>query len=145
MRQGSAGERSGALITVMRALEQNREVFCVPGSIFSPSSRGTNSLIQQGAKLVLDHKDILEELNLTAVAYQIEMRDIIQPQDENESLLMEQVSHEPMHIDDILRRSQLPITVVSSTLAMMELKGMVKQVGGMHYIRVREAVAEYGD
>ena len=140
-----AGERSGALITVTCALEQNREVFCVPGSIFSPSSKGTNSLIQIGAKLVMDHKDILEELNLTAVAYQIEMRDIIQPQDENESLLMEQVSHEPIHIDDILRRSQMPITVVSSTLAMMELKGMVKQVGGMHYIRVREAVAEYGN
>ena len=137
-----APEASGALLTVRHALDQNREVFCVPGSIFSPSSRGTNALIQQGAKLVLDYKDILEELNLTAVAHQIEMRGLIQP--ENESLLLEHIAHEPVHIDDIRRRAQMPITIVSSTLAMMELKGMVKQVGSMNYIRVREAVAEYG-
>ena len=64
-----AGEHSGALITVRRALEQDREVFCVPGSIFSPVSCGTDYLIQQGAKLVLDYKDVLEELNLTVVAH----------------------------------------------------------------------------
>ena len=139
-----APEASGALLTVRHALEQNREVFCVPGSIFSPSSRGTNALIREGAKLVLDYRDILEELNLTAVAHQIEMRGLIQPEDENESLLLEHIAHEPVHIDDIRRRAQLSITIVSSTLAMMELKGLVKQVGSMNYIRVREAVAEYG-
>ena len=139
-----APERSGALLTVRHALEQNREVFCVPGSIFSPSSQGTNALIQEGAKLVLDHEDILEELNLTAVSHQIEMRGITQPQDENEWLLLNHVTQEPTHIDDIRRLAQLPITVVSSTLSMMELKGMIKQVGSMHYVRIREAVAGYG-
>ena len=63
-----AGEGSGARWTVYHALEQNREVFCVPGSIYSPMSRLTNRLIQEGAKLVSNVTDILEELNLTAVA-----------------------------------------------------------------------------
>ena len=135
-----AGERSGALLTVRCALEQDREVFCVPGSIFSPVSQGTNALIQEGAKLVLDYEDILEELNLKVVAHQIEMRGFAQPEDGNESLLLSHMTHEPIHIDDIRRHAQLPITVVSSTLAMMELKGLVKQVGGMHYIRTREAL-----
>ena len=138
-----AGDVSGALVTVRHPLEQNREVFCVPGSIFSPLSRGANMLIQDGAKLVLSAKDVLEELNLTTVAHQIEMRAILQPQDGNESLLLSQISHEPTHIDDISRSSQLPITIVNSTLSMMELKGLVMQVGGMRYIRTREAAAEY--
>ena len=73
------------------------------------------------------------------------MREILQPQDDNESLLLNYVTHEPAHIDDIRRHAQLPITVVSSALAMMELRGLIKQVGGMHYIRIREALAEYGN
>ena len=140
-----AVDKSGALITVRCALEQDREVFCVPGSIFSPASRGTNDLIQQGAKLVMNHQDILEELNLTVVAHQMEMRAVLQPQDDNESLLIETISHEPIHIDDITRQARLPINVVSSVLTMMELKGLIKQVGGMHYIRAREALVEYGN
>ena len=83
-----APEKSGALLTVNHALEQNREVFCVPGSIFSPASRATNYLIQQGAKLGMDYKDVLEELNLTAVAHQMEMRTILQPEDETEETLL---------------------------------------------------------
>ena len=139
-----APENSGALWTVRHALEQNREVFCVPGSIFSPVSRGTNLLIQEGAKLVMGYKDILEELNLTVVSHQIEMRGLIQPEDENEALILNHISHEAVHIDEIRRQAGLPITVVSGVLTMMELKGLVKQVGGMNYIRVREAVAGYG-
>ena len=139
-----APENSGALWTVRHALEQNREVFCVPGSIFSPVSRGTNLLIQDGAKLVMGCKDILEELNLTVVSHQIEMRGLIQPEDENEVLILNHISHEAVHIDEIRRQAGLPITVVSGALAMMELKELIKQVGGMSYIRVREAVAGYG-
>lgn len=139
-----AGDKSGALLTVRHALEQNREVFCIPGSIFSPASRGTNLLIQEGAKLVLDYKDILEELNLTTVAHQMEMRAVTQPQDDTEVTLLDHISQQPTHIDDIRRRVGLPIATVSSALAMMELKGLVKQVGGMNYIRTRETAAQYG-
>jgi DNA processing protein len=137
-----AGESSGALITANQALEQNREVFAVPGSILSPTSKGTNHLIQEGAKLVTNYVDILEELNLTIMAQQLEMKEL-QPVDETESLLLKQLSREPTHIDDICRHSGLTASLVSSVLTMMELKGMVKQVGGMNYVLVREMKEEY--
>jgi DNA processing protein len=138
-----AGESSGALITAGQALEQNREVFAVPGSILSPASRGTNHLIQKGeAKLVRNYIDILEELNLAMMAQQLEMKELL-PTNETESLLLRQLSHEPTHIDDICRGSGLTAALVSSTLTMMELKGIVKQVGGMNYALAREAREEF--
>ncbi len=137
-----AGETSGAMITAHLALEQNREVFAIPGSILSPASSGTNHLIQEGAKLVRNYTDILEELNLTAVARQMEIREVI-PASDTESQLLKQLSAEPTHIDEVCRSSGLPISTVSSTLAMMELKGLVKQVGTMSYVLAREAREEY--
>lgn len=137
-----AGESSGALITANQALEQNRDVFAVPGSILSPASKGTNHLIQEGAKLVRDHVDILEELNLAMVAQQLEMKELL-PTDETESLLVKQLGNEPTHIDEVCRHSGLAAGLVSSTLTMMELKGMVKQVGGMNYVLTRETREEY--
>ncbi len=138
-----AGITSGAMITAHLALEQNREVFAIPGSILSPASSGTNHLIQRGeAKLVSDYTHILEELNLTAVAHQIEMKEII-PSSDTESLLLKQLSAEPTHIDEVCRSSGLPISTVSSTLAMMELRGLVKQMGPMNYVLAREARQEY--
>jgi len=137
-----AGEGSGALITAGLALEQNREVFAVPGSVLSPQSRGANRLIQEGAKLVLGCYDILEELNLSMAAQQLEMKEIL-PATDTESLLLNCLSPEPTHIDEVGRKCGLPISLVSSTLAMMELKGAVKQVGGMNYILAREAREEY--
>jgi len=137
-----AGDTSGAMITAHLALEQNREVFAIPGSILSPSSQGTNHLIQEGAKLVTDYTDILEELNLTVVAQQAEMKGLIPPSD-TESLLMKQLGAEPTHIDEVCRSSGLPVATVSSTLAMMELKGLVKQVGGMNYSLAREVREKY--
>jgi DNA processing protein len=137
-----ADETSGAMITAHLALEQNREVFAVPGSILSPASRGTNRLIQEGAKLVRDYTDILEELNLTAVAQQMEIKEVI-PASDTEALLLRQLSTEPTHIDEVCRGSGLPVSTVSSTLAMMELKGLVKQVGTMNYVLSREARERY--
>ena len=137
-----AGESSGAIITANIALEQNREVFAIPGSILSPASKGANHLIQEGAKLVSCYTDILEELNLTAVARQIELKEVL-PATETESLLLKKLSAEPVHIDEVCRSSGLPISTVSSTLAMMELKGLAKQVGTMNYALAREAREEY--
>jgi DNA processing protein len=137
-----ADETSGAMITARMALEQNREVFAIPGSILSPASRGTNGLIQEGAKLVRQYTDILEELNLTTVARQMEMREIL-PESETESVLLQQLSAEPTHIDEVCRRSGLPAATVSGTLAMMELKGLVRQVGTMNYVLAREMRQEY--
>ena len=138
-----AGEHSGALITARHALDEGREVFAVPGNIFSPNSRGVNKLIKEsGAKLVLDYKDILEELNLSSVDQQIEMTALF-PQDDNESQVLRYVTYDPVHIDEVIRESGLEIPAVSGALAIMELKGLVKQVGGMNYIRLKEAPAEY--
>jgi DNA processing protein len=137
-----AGETSGAMITAHLALEQNREVFAIPGSVLSPASIGTNKLIQEGAKLVRDYKDILQELNLTVVAHQMEMNDL-GTGSETESALLKHMGHEPIHIDEVCRTSGLPISSVSSTLAIMELKGLVKQVGAMNYALAREGREEY--
>lgn len=131
-----AGERSGALITTDQALSQDREVFAVPGSIFSLYSKGTNRLIQQGAKLVRNHIDILEELNLAVISQQLEMKDLL-PENETEHLLLNQLCGEPVHIDDLCRKSGLLPSIVSSTLTMMELKGIVKHVGSMNYVLAR--------
>jgi DNA processing protein len=137
-----AAEASGALITAQLALEQNREVFAVPGSILSGVSRGTNKLIQDGAKLVRQVSDILEELNLTAAAHQIEMKEVM-PASDTEAALLRYIGAAPVHIDEICQASQLPAHIVSGTLAMMELKGMVKQVGAMNYALVRESREKY--
>jgi len=102
-----ADESSGAIITADLALEQNREVFAIPGSILSPASRGTNHLIQEGAKLVRSYTDILEELNLTAIEHQIEMKEIL-PASETESVLLKQLSAEPVHVDEVCRICGLP-------------------------------------
>jgi DNA processing protein len=135
--------KSGAMITAKLALEQDREVFAVPGSIFSVQSRGTNWLIQQGAKLVLSVEDVLEELNLKSVPQQMEMREIIETTD-TETALLRHISREPAHVDEVCRDSGLPVATVSSVLAMLELKGLVRQMGPMSYVRVREAQAGYG-
>jgi DNA processing protein len=137
-----AGDTSGALITADYALEQGRDVFAVPGNVTSRMSRGTNRLIQQGAKLVMTAQDVLDELNLTMVPQQLAMRELL-PENASESALLKHLSTEPTHIDQICRDSGLPIADVSATLTMMELKGMVRLVGAMHYAAAREPGPEW--
>jgi DNA processing protein len=137
-----AGRSSGALITADFAAEQGREVFAVPGSIFARGSQGTNNLLQQGAKVVCNISDVLEELNLTMISEQAQARAII-PDNETEALLLDYLSEEPVHVDALGRAVDLPIAEVTSTLALMELKGQVRQVGGMNYVLAREGGIEY--
>ena len=132
-----AGERSGALITARFALEQDREVFAVPGNINSPVSVGANRLIQQGAKWVTGIEDILEELNLRLAGEQATAQ-VVLPESAEEAALLSQLSTQPLHVDDLGRLTGMPSYLISSTLTMMELKGMVQQVGGMNYVRLRE-------
>jgi DNA processing protein len=129
---------SGALITARIALDQNREVFAVPGSIYSPTYRGANKLIQEGeAKLVAAAEDILEELNLTMATHQLELQEVL-PSDPTEARLLKVLSNQPIHIDEVQRVSGLPIATVSGALAMLELKGMVRQIGPMSFVRARD-------
>jgi DNA processing protein len=132
-----AGASSGALITATRALEQNREVFAVPGSIFAPRCAGTNALIRRGeAKLVGCAAEILEELRVERMPQQLALEAVL-AHDETEDRLLRQLSQEPMHVDALTRATDLPISVVSSTLAMLELRGVVRQVSMMQYVRAR--------
>jgi len=137
-----AGMRSGARITADFAAEQGRDVFAVPGSILTRGSVGVNTLIQEGAKAVLGPEDVLEELNLTMVAEQMEARQVL-PTDETEAALLSHLSSEPTHVDELQRQLELPIAQVTSTLALMELKGLVRQAGGMKYVVAREPGVKY--
>ncbi len=137
-----AGETSGALITAEFAAEQGREVFAVPGSILAPQSKGTNKLIQNGALPLLSVNDLMQALNLTRMGEHKAARKII-PADETEARLMNVLSAEPLHVDEIRNQTELPIEKVSATLALMELKGMVRQVGGMNYVAMREEQSDY--
>ena len=131
-----AGEKSGALITAAYALEQNREVFAVPGSIHSPASAGPNKLIKEGARVVTSASDIIETLNLTQATAYISAKKIM-PEGENEKKIASLLSFEPIHIDELVRASGLDTAATNSTLVIMEMKGMIKNLGGMYYILAR--------
>jgi DNA processing protein len=129
-----AGESSGSLITVEFALDQGRDVLAIPGSIFNRTSIGTHNLIRNGAALVRSVDDVLESLNLNALSVQQEFAAAL-PEDPTEAALMEHLSAEPQHIDLLCRTSGMPAATVSSTLAMLELKGYARHVGNMEYVR----------
>jgi len=137
-----AGEESGALITATFAVEQGRDVLAVPGNIQAPQSKGTNRLIQQGAIPLLRPEDILSTLNLTQTEQKRSARKSI-PADATEAEVLKTLGQEPIHVDEIRERSGLPIEKVSATLTMLELKGMVRQIGHMQYVSVREEKPPY--
>jgi DNA processing protein len=131
-----AGERSGALITAQFALEHGRDVFAIPGSILSRASSGSNRLISEGATLVQRVEDILEQLNMHQQVVQQEMRMVI-PETPEEARLLDILSFEPQHIDELGRLCQLHAGALAAMLSLMELKGYVRCVNGMYYVRAR--------
>lgn len=137
-----AGQTSGALITAQFAVDQGREVFAVPGNILAPQSKGTNKLIADGAHPLLSAQDLLDVLDLRRVTEQRQVQKIL-PGNETEKKLLSVLTHEPLHMDEICNLTSLPVERVSATLIMMELKGLVRQVGGMNYVAVREEQPEY--
>ncbi|HRK90058.1 MAG TPA: DNA-processing protein DprA [Anaerolineales bacterium] len=137
-----AAETSGALITAEFAAEQGREVFAVPGSILAPQSKGTNKLIQNGALPLLTPNDLMQALDLTRIGEKKMVRKLV-PSDETEARVLDVLGPEPVHVDEIRSLANLPIEKVSATLALMELKGLVRQVGGMNYVTIREDQTQY--
>jgi DNA processing protein len=137
-----AGEKSGALITAEFAVEQGKEVFAVPGSILTPQSEGTNRLIEQGARPLLKMSEILDTLKLEQIPEKQNSRRQF-PLNPIETKLLSALSQDPIHIDEVCSQAGLPISEVSATLTMLELKGMVSQVGGMNYIALRDLKGKY--
>ncbi len=137
-----AGLHSGALITADFALDQGREVFAVPGSILSPSSAGCNRLLRDGAHVLTEARDVLEVLHLGQIPEKQAAR-LVLPETPTEAVLFANLAEEPRHLDELSRQSGMPVEVVSSTLMMMELKGMVRQVGALQYVRAFEPGTAY--
>ncbi|MEY3759513.1 MAG: DNA-protecting protein DprA [Pseudomonadota bacterium] len=133
-----AAKQSGSLITARMALEQNREVFAIPGSIHNPLARGCNALIRQGAKLVETTQDILEELNQY---YQqddnitpITMESIL---DLEQQTLLNHVMFSPTSIDKLVENTGESVEVISSMLLILELQGYLEATAGGCYMRVK--------
>lgn len=122
-----ARERSGALITARFALEQNREVFAVPGSMFSATSVGANTLIQEGAKAATRAEDILEELGIDTLSAMREHA--AQSLDEKEAVLLDLLA-EPIGIDAIRAKTKFAAPAILATLSTLELKKLIRNLGG---------------
>ena len=125
---------SGSLITARHALDQNRQVYAVPGPIYSEMSKGPNNLLKMGAKAVSEAKDILEDLNLKTLPLEIDSRKIL-GQNPTENKLLEIIGKQPVGVNEIIRVSGLDAGEVSSALTFLEIKGYIRNLGGQQYVR----------
>ncbi|HSW35756.1 MAG TPA: DNA-processing protein DprA [Candidatus Limnocylindrales bacterium] len=132
-----ATAKSGALITAHFALEQNREVFAVPGNIGSPYSRGCHRLIKEGARLIESAADILEELALgTQILQQLTMELVENTLSDNEKTLLARIPYQPIHMDDLIRLHISSAAAVSAVLLSLELKKYIRQLPGKYFCRI---------
>jgi len=129
-----AKEKSGALITTEWAKKQGRKVFAVPGPIHSLNSRGPHSLLKNGAKLVENANDILNALNLKPSIFKTEEKG----ENEEESLILNILKEGSSDIDKIIEETKLPAPKVASTLAILEIKDKVRNLGGNIYVLFRK-------
>ncbi len=129
-----APEKSGALITVDFAADQGRDVFAVPGMATSSTSAGCNRILRDGARLVRNADDVLEDLRLRT---QVEPVEVQQPLvlDDDERRILNVLTSEPRHIDDVVEASGMVLPQVSGVLLTLELQQLVRNVGAQYYVR----------
>lgn len=133
-----AAIKSGSLITAYQALEQGRDVFAVPGSIYSPLSAGTNHLIKQGAAAVTSGEDIMAALDLGDLSQYIEKHaktKTLPDLNPTEAAVLGVLSSEAKHIELIIAECGLPASQANGALTLLEIKGLAQNVGGMQYIK----------
>jgi DNA processing protein len=139
-----AGGKSGSLITARLAAEQNKEVFAVPGNINSFRSTGTHALIKQGAKLVENADDILEEFNLQidvegdteANSYDCKKKMVELSKEEQH--LLKNLEPYPIHVDELIRKIGIDAGKIAGLLMQLEIKGLVTQTQGKYFCLVRD-------
>lgn len=129
-----ATDDSGALITARCALDYNREVMAIPHPLTSPTGSGNHQLIKQGAVLVTTPQDVIEALHIQEAQAILTNRTIL-PTSPIEEKILTLLSSEPQHIDSLIKQSGLVSQTVTSTLVLMEMKGYIKNLGAMMYIR----------
>lgn len=129
-----AGIRSGSLITAHLALDENREVLAVPGSIFSSQSEGPNSLIKKGAKTVVAGNDILEIFGFYEDEQKPKKNKDYSNLSPEEQAIMLNLSDEPISANDLKNLTKLDIREINSTLGILEVRGIVKNYGGNYTI-----------
>lgn len=133
-----AAKQSGSLITARLALEQNREVFAIPGSIHNPLARGCNALIREGAKLVETSSDILEELGEYNQQHEPIVSENLQSElDLEQQNLLNLVDFSPTSVDYLVKESGLAVEIISSILLQLELQGYISSVAGGCYMRTQ--------
>jgi DNA processing protein len=137
-----AGEESGALLTAEFAAEQGTEVFAIPGPIHARASRGTNRLLARGARPALAPQDILEALAMAAPGRTTgsPQAEVTEPSDIR---ILEVLEEGPLHVDELQHRCGRSSSEIAAALALLEIQGVVQQVGGMQYARVRETGRAY--
>ena len=131
-----ADEKSGALITAKCALDQNRDVFAVPGSVLSPKSAGPNTLIQNGAKLVMNAYDIINEYHENLQLFP-DKKSGGRTKNPTEKKIVDLLDeHGILFVDDIIRRSAMETSAISVSLSMLEIRGIIKHIGNGKYRKV---------
>lgn len=128
-------KKSGTLLTASHAVNQGKTVFAVPGQITSPMSEAPHFLISSGAKIAFSVSDIIDELNLN-LSVDKKAVEKVMPSDDLEEKLIEIISREPLHLDEVVRISKLKVEEISAKLTVMQLKGLIKDIGNSMYKKI---------